>query len=516
MDKARPIKRVRFQEVVRDNANTLETSSNSESNQTSSPSAEDICTWTHKAQATAPCFIRDVYSMRESASTGPRSSFYWLGHVPCRIVHIIGVVVGIDVREKGTLYTVDDSMEVIDCMLRHPGPLAHLDANAKAALWPSGWRPAPAPVSVPPPPATAIGYSVEVIGKVIEFHNQRQINAKSIKACESTNDQWKHAITVVELHKSKYSVPKPFKILVEVDPPSLIPSKCPLREPSSPLMHSAASKLSSFVIPGSIDPPQFRHPSQLRTSDLTDKTFQLYLQHYFRHAPGDVPHFDYRQFFLMQTPGQSTSPPTMLSHLRWIPELALLANRVVHAEKQRRTPTDAGGEKAAQTRKSFISRFSSDHLRVKMKRLFMWAVLQLYEQGSIVLYDGLLDAPTASVSIVPCDSAITDTASSPAPSVVLLSSTIFSSPDATKSEISEDNAYLSDPPYYEEDEAYTSVTAALLVQPVRDIMCTRGIRGKSIRVRAEDIAKDLKRLDRRWARIDLRAVEEAIDTIVID
>lgn len=30
--------------------------------------------------------------------------------------------------------------------------------------------------------------------------------------CQSTNDQWKHWKTVVELHKSKYSVPKPFEI----------------------------------------------------------------------------------------------------------------------------------------------------------------------------------------------------------------------------------------------------------------------------------------------------------------
>ncbi|KAG1901572.1 uncharacterized protein F5891DRAFT_979395 [Suillus fuscotomentosus] len=170
------------------------------------------------------------------------------------------------------------------------------------------------------------------------------------------------------------------------------------------------------------------------------------------------------------TPGQSISPPIMLFHLHQIPELALLAN-------QWYTSLDTEGEKAVQTRKSFISRFSSGHPYIKMKRLFMWALLQLYKQGSIVLYDGLLDAPTASVFIVP------------------LFRTIFSTPDATKSMIAEDNTYLSDPPCYEEDQAYIPVTATLLSQPVRDIMCIRGIRGKSIRVRAEDITKDLERLD---------------------
>jgi hypothetical protein len=47
-------------------------------------------------------------------------------------------------------------------------------------------------------------------------------------------------------------------------------------------------------------------------------------------------------------------------------------------------------------------------------------------------------------------------------------------------------------------------------------MCARGIRGKSIRVRAEDIARDLKRLDRHWVHIDLQAIEEAIYTVIID
>jgi len=96
----------------------------------------------------------------------------------------------------------------------------------------------------------------------------------------------------------------------------------------------------------------------------------------------------------------------------------------------------------------------------------MWAVLQLYEQGSIVLYDELLDAPTASVSIVPSHFSTTNTASSQAPSDVPLSSTIFSSPNTAKSMIPDDDTYLSDLPFYEEDEAYTLITAALLTQPV--------------------------------------------------
>lgn len=76
--------------------------------------------------------------------------------------------------------TVDDSTGVIDCILRHLGPLAHLDSNARAAYWSSAQRHVPIPVRAPPLPATAIGYPVEVIGKVLEFHGQRRISAKSI------------------------------------------------------------------------------------------------------------------------------------------------------------------------------------------------------------------------------------------------------------------------------------------------------------------------------------------------
>ncbi|KAG2045756.1 hypothetical protein BDR06DRAFT_977979 [Suillus hirtellus] len=86
-------------------------------------------------------------------------------------------------------------------------------------------------------------------------------------------------------------------------------------------------------------------------------------------------------------------------------------------------------------------------------------------------------------SIPPLDPAITSAASPSAPHNGLLSITLFSSHDAAsaKSVISDDDAYLSDPPPYEEDEAYVPVTAALLAEPVREIMCARGIKEKSTR-----------------------------------
>jgi hypothetical protein len=88
---------------------------------TPNPTERDIYIWTNTESAVARCFLRDVLSMKENPSigrcrqpqptnpnersAGPNLDFYWLGHVPCRSVHIVGVVVGIDVTDKWTLYT---------------------------------------------------------------------------------------------------------------------------------------------------------------------------------------------------------------------------------------------------------------------------------------------------------------------------------------------------------------------------------------------------------------------------
>jgi hypothetical protein len=80
--------------------------------------------------------------------------------------------------------------------------------------------------------------------------------------------------------------------------------------------------------------------------------------------------------------------------------------------------------------------------------------------------------------------------------------------------MSEEDAYLSDPPMYEEDEAYVSVTPELLAVPVREIMRAKGIRGKSSKVGAEEITRCLRREDARWARIGAWAVEETMEMIL--
>ena len=45
---------------------------------------------------------------------------FWLGRVPCRTVRLVGLVVGVQVWEKRTVYTIDDGTGVVDCAVFHP------------------------------------------------------------------------------------------------------------------------------------------------------------------------------------------------------------------------------------------------------------------------------------------------------------------------------------------------------------------------------------------------------------
>ena len=101
------------------------------------------------------------------------------------------------------------------------------------------------------------------------------------------------------------------------------------------------------------------------------------------------------------------SPPLLgftLSYLRRVPKLAVLAQRVVRAEARRREKAargasqrqasasggagkDAGKDAGAGKGKGKAVEASKVGVRPKMKRLFIWAILKLYEEGSIVLWD---------------------------------------------------------------------------------------------------------------------------------
>jgi hypothetical protein len=68
--------------------------------------------------------------------------------------------------------TVDNSTGVIECMLHHPLPYAHLETKSRleAVRLSKLSNALPLP---PPNPVTAIGYPIQVISKVTQFHDQQ-------------------------------------------------------------------------------------------------------------------------------------------------------------------------------------------------------------------------------------------------------------------------------------------------------------------------------------------------------
>ncbi|KIJ61835.1 hypothetical protein HYDPIDRAFT_42336 [Hydnomerulius pinastri MD-312] len=426
--------------------------------------------------------------------------------------------------------------------------------------------------------------------------------------------------------------------------------------PSSPCKTSSPVK-GEFGEPP--PKPKLRHPSRLHTRDLTANTFRMYVKHYMDNVPPEPPHgglesescraeSDGEEEAVVRTPTKRrmwgedaedghggrtprassssrprphgappqtqtraqaqtpTTPPTLgftLSHLRRVPELALLAERVVRAETRRREKAEREKEKEkqrSQTRPASSSSKPStttpkpssaapkpepkpkppppDPPHKKMKRLFAWAVVKLYEEGSIVLWDGAVRAlprvdPPSSSSLSFAagghesglwktgDGSILSTLSTSTfdPTLTSSSTFLFSSSSASASaclfsssalpatherkgekdgagreDPDPDPVYLSDPA--PDEESYVPLTPCFLAGYVRGAVealsrargrgtasvrggGTAGVQGGTASARGvgtptpEDITAYLRRVDARWARVGVWAVEEALEVL---
>lgn len=122
--------------------------------------------------------------------------FFWLGRIPCRTVRLIGLLVGVTVWDRRTVYTIDDGTAVLDCAFAHaqvvpPSPVkpklkaaapsdntkrggaSHSDylfstRKVSAAAPPSRGEPPP-----PPKPVARVGQSVRVVGRIVSRHDSR-------------------------------------------------------------------------------------------------------------------------------------------------------------------------------------------------------------------------------------------------------------------------------------------------------------------------------------------------------
>jgi hypothetical protein len=208
-----------------------------------------------------------------------------------------------------------------------------------------------------------------------------------------------------------------------------------------------------------------------------------------------------------------------LSFLLRVPDLATLARRVVQAEARRREKTkesQSGVPNSAERRKASVS--STEGSIPKIKRLFSWAIRKLYQDGSIILWDG----PALSVL-------------ERSPHTALDSSMLYRSSSMTSHSIlgrgtrpADYTEDLSDPP--SDEEAYASLSTAYLAtqveQTIRSLTALQTSRtentflGPAVSKRRllprpgptkDDITHHLKRRDDRWKWVNAWAVQDALE-----
>ena len=216
-----------------------------------------------------------------------------------------------------------------------------------------------------------------------------------------------------------------------------------------------------------------------------------------------------------------------LSYLRRVPELSLLASRVVQAVTRRRLREERKKLKAAGMLKSKTqasSAISPDGAGSKMKRLFEWAIVQLLREGCIVLWDGpVRECSNASIadtsrlwkSIASSnstlggpstlfDSTMTSNRSGP---------TLFGNP---RQDANNDNkADLSDPS--PDEEAYISLTPDFLadhIEPTIKVLSDRQVKMEKpyAGTTVQDILTFMRK-DDRWQYLGDWTVKDALDVL---
>lgn len=219
-----------------------------------------------------------------------------------------------------------------------------------------------------------------------------------------------------------------------------------------------------------------------------------------------------------------------LSHLRRVSELMIMARRVVSEEGRRRAKEEREQMRSglAQGKGKQVQRpvRPSEPKAKKMKRLFQFAIRQLYEEGSIVLWDGpVRPLPREDTNATQLSGPLWKANSSTASAMSAISAVSSVAPD------DDDPGQLSDPSPSE--EAYISLTpevlAGIVERAITEFVAAAAARSKHRgRPRADDptapfappapppgptpaeIVTWLHR-DTRWARVGEWAVKDALE-----
>jgi len=182
-------------------------------------------------------------------------------------------------------------------------------------------------------------------------------------------------------------------------------------------------------------PVKLRHPTKVHKRDLTVNTLKIYLKHYMdnqAHANDDyvtlgpsatipniptkrrrtsadalMPRPAFENCAIPTSPSESIQKPRKrrkidpeagirgltMSYLRRVPELRLLAERIVAAEDKKKRQEARQAREVAKSQRLPIPPKTEDprsrtSTQERTKRLFRQAIIKLCDEGSIVLWDG--------------------------------------------------------------------------------------------------------------------------------
>jgi hypothetical protein len=221
-----------------------------------------------------------------------------------------------------------------------------------------------------------------------------------------------------------------------------------------------------------------------------------------------------------QRSGQSELVSNLLgftfSYLRRVPELAEMARRVVQAEAKRRERAERKRTKEAGTKRTDTpTKMDKETIAPKMKRLFKFAIVKLYEEGSIILWDGPV---RACLRQQPNMTGLLWKTYSSSNTNLKSNNDVFS----LASDLDGDEAELSDP--QPDEEAYVPLTPAYLAPYVEKAIDTLMLRSSKSRKAPydmssppgptpEDITMFLRRSDSRWMFLGAWAVADALELL---
>lgn len=225
----------------------------------------------------------------------------------------------------------------------------------------------------------------------------------------------------------------------------------------------------------------------------------------------------------------SISPPqnkvrqgVSLSFLRRVPELSLLAGRVVQAvgrrrmreEKQKLKDSGIAPSRAEKARILALASIPSDKFAGKKKRLFQWAVIQLLKEGCLVHWDGPVRQLPETSFMETSRLWKTNTTSILTDDSNLFSTTAGSIASALVENSGDDGA-LSDPD--PDEEAYISLTADYLAEHVETaikvLVDYYEKNNKPYSGATKDGILNVLRKDDRWRHVGEWNIQDALDLL---